>query len=102
MKSAGKKVAPTTSHDTLGLLLESGFVSKYQFAEDRSRYEKVFGRPDRDHSIYLKCGRIAKFSVERVVQAHSDISREKNFKPQSVTSQIFGICQVRDQATERS
>jgi Fur family ferric uptake transcriptional regulator len=92
MKSAGQKVSRATVYNTLDLLLESGFISKYRFAENHSRYEKVFGRPHHDHLICLECGEITEFVSEKIAVAQSEICREKNFKPQSATFQVFGFC----------
>jgi len=92
MKSAGQKVSRATVYNTLDLLLESGFISKYRFAENQSRYEKVFGRPHHDHLICLECGEITEFVNDKVAVVQSEICSEKKFKPQSATFQIFGIC----------
>ncbi|MGA9363251.1 MAG: Fur family transcriptional regulator [Bacteroidota bacterium] len=92
MRSAGKKVSRATVYNTLDLLLKTGFISKYRFAENHSRYEKVFGRPHHHHLICLDCGEITEFVSEKVAAAQSEICREKKFKPQSATFQIFGVC----------
>ncbi len=92
MRSAGKKVSRATVYNTLDLLLKTGFISKYRFAENHSRYEKIFGRPHHDHLICLDCGEITEFVSEKVAAAQSEICREKKFKPQSTTFQIFGVC----------
>jgi Fur family ferric uptake transcriptional regulator len=92
MKSAGQKVSRATVYNTLDLLLESGLVSKYRFADNHSRYEKVLGRPHHDHLICLECGEITEFVSDKIALAQSEICKEKVFKPQSATFQIFGIC----------
>jgi Fur family ferric uptake transcriptional regulator len=94
MKSAGKKVSRATVYNTLHLLLKTGFISKYQFAENHSRYEKVFGRPHHDHLICLECGEITEFVTEKIAAVQSEICREKKFKPQRATFQIFGVCSM--------
>jgi Fur family ferric uptake transcriptional regulator len=92
MKSAGQKVSRATVYNTLDLLLESGLISKYRFADNHSRYEKVLGRPHHDHLICLECGEITEFVSDKIALAQSEICREKKFRPQSATFQIFGIC----------
>jgi Fur family ferric uptake transcriptional regulator len=92
MKSTGQKVSRATVYNTLELLLESGFISKYRFADNHSRYEKVFGRPHHDHLVCLECGEITEFVSDKVSLVQSEICKEKKFKPQSATFQIFGIC----------
>jgi len=90
MKSAGQKVSRATVYNTLELLLESGFISKYRFSDNHSRYEKVFGRPHHDHLICLECGEITEFVSDKVSLVQTEICKEK--KPQSATFQIFGMC----------
>lgn len=92
MKSAGHKVSRATVYNTLDLLLKCGFISKYRFADNRSRYEKVFGRPNHDHLICLECGEITEFVNDKITLVQSEVCREKKFKPQSATFQILGTC----------
>jgi Fur family ferric uptake transcriptional regulator len=92
MKSSGEKVSRATVYNTLDLLLQCGFISQYQFADNHSRYEKIFGRPHHDHLICLECGEITEFVSDKIALVNSEICREKKFKPQSATFQIFGTC----------
>jgi Fur family ferric uptake transcriptional regulator len=92
IKASGHKISRATVYNTLDLLLACGFISKYRFAENHSRYEKVFGRPHHDHLICLQCGEITEFVNDRISLVQSEICKERNFKPQGATFQIFGIC----------
>ena len=92
MKSAGHKVSRATVYNTLDLLITCGFISKYRFAENHSRYEKVFGRPHHDHLICLECGEITEFVNDKISLVQAEICKEKRFRPQSATFQIFGVC----------
>ena len=92
IKSAGKRVSRATVYNTLDLLLKCGFISQYRFGENHSRYEKVFGRPHHDHLICLECGEITEFVSDKIALVQTEICREKKFKAQSTTFQIFGIC----------
>ena len=92
MKAAGQKVSRATVYNTLDLLLECGFISKYRFAENHSRYEKVFGRPHHDHLICLECGEITEFVNDKIALVQSEICKEKKFRHHSATFQIFGTC----------
>jgi Fur family ferric uptake transcriptional regulator len=86
------KVSKATVYNTLELLLECGLVSKYRFAENTSRYEKAFGRPQHHHMICLSCGDIIEFVNEKLERIQDDVCAEKDFLPQSTTLQIFGTC----------
>ena len=88
----GVKVSKATVYNTLEVLLDCGLVSKYRFAENTSRYEKAFGRPQHHHLICLSCGDIIEFVHEKLERIQDDVCAEKEFSPQSTTLQIFGTC----------
>jgi Fur family ferric uptake transcriptional regulator len=90
--SKGVKVSKATVYNTLDILQEAGLVSKYRFAEKTSRYEKAFGRPHHHHLICLECGDIIEFVSEKLDQIQDEVCKNKNFKSQSSTLQIFGTC----------
>lgn len=92
LKSAGSKVSRATVYNTLDLLLQSGLISKYRFGENHSRFEKAFGRPHHDHLICLSCGEIIEFVSDRLAKLQSEVCKKKNFRAESSTLQIFGIC----------
>lgn len=92
MATGGIKVSKATVYNTLELLLDCGLVSKYRFADKTSRYEKAFGRPHHHHLICLECGDIIEFVNEKLDRIQGDVCREKDFKSQSSTLQIFGTC----------
>jgi len=92
MISSGIKVSKATVYNTLELLQECGLVSKYRFAENTSRYEKAFGKPHHHHLICLECGDIIEFVNDKLERIQEDVCTEENFRPQTSTLQIFGIC----------
>jgi len=90
--TVGVRVSKATVYNTLELLQECGLVSKYRFAENMSRYEKAFGRPQHHHLICLSCGDIIEFMNDKLALIQDDVCAEKEFVPQSTTFQIFGTC----------
>ncbi len=90
--TAGTKISRATVYNTLELLKDCGLVSKYRFAENISRYEKAFGRPQHHHLICLECGDIIEFVHERLQRVQEEACNEKNFVAQSSSLQIFGTC----------
>lgn len=92
LKGGGQKVSRATVYNTLDLLVDCGLISKYRFGENHSRYEKVFGRPHHDHLICLQCGDIIEFENDKIVKIQAEVCKEKKFKAQSSTLQIFGVC----------
>lgn len=92
LKSSGSKVSRATVYNTLELLQDCGLISKYRFGESHSRYEKTFGRPHHDHMICLECGDIIEFVSDKLNRIQTDVCRENEFRMQSSTLQIFGMC----------
>ncbi|MDH4070562.1 MAG: transcriptional repressor [Ignavibacteria bacterium] len=92
MISNGFKISKATVYNTLDLLQNAGLVSKYRFAENTSRYEKAFGKPNHHHMICLQCGDIIEFINEKLERIQNDVCTEKDFNMQSSTLQIFGTC----------
>jgi len=92
IKSSGQKVSRATVYNTLDLLQDCGLISKYRFGENHSRYEKAFGRPHHHHMICLECGDIIEFVNDRIEKIQKEVCVENNFKAQTTTLQIFGIC----------
>jgi Fur family transcriptional regulator, ferric uptake regulator len=92
LKTSGSKVSRATVYNTLDLLQDCGIVTRYRFGENHSRYEKTFDKPHHDHLICLECGDIIEFVSDRISKIQNDVCEKNNFKPQSTTLQIFGIC----------
>lgn len=92
MRSKGAKVSRATVYNTLDVLVNCGLISKYRFGENHSRYEKAFGRPRHDHLICLGCGDIIEFVSDKLVRIQEEVCKEKNFRAQNSTLQIFGYC----------
>ncbi|MFA6540088.1 MAG: Fur family transcriptional regulator [Bacteroidota bacterium] len=92
MKTNGQKVSRATVYNTLDLLQDCGLISKYRFGENHSRYEKAFGRPHHHHLICLECGDIIEFVNDKIEKIQNEVCTTNNFKSQTSTLQIFGIC----------
>jgi Fur family ferric uptake transcriptional regulator len=90
--TSGMKISKATVYNSLDLLKDAGLVSKYRFAENTSRYEKVLGRPQHHHLICLECGDIIEFVHEKLERMQEDVCGERKFFPQSSSLQIFGTC----------
>lgn len=92
LRAKGVEVSRATVYNTLDVLVKCGLIAKYRFGENHSRYEKAFGRPRHDHLICLSCGDIIEFVNEKIGKLQDEVCREKHFKPQNATFQIFGTC----------
>jgi Fur family transcriptional regulator, ferric uptake regulator len=92
MMSQGRRISKATVYNTLDLLQECGLVSKYRFAENSSRYEKAYGKPQHHHLICLSCGDILEFVNDRLEGIQEQVCTENEFTPQSSSLQVFGTC----------
>ncbi len=92
LRTRGVEVSRATVYNTLDLFLECGLISKYRFGENHSRYENAFARPRHDHLICLSCGDIIEFVNEKLDKIQEEVCKEKNFRIQNATLQIFGVC----------
>lgn len=92
VKTNGVRVSRATVYNTLDLLLDCGVVAKYTFGDNHSRYEKTSGKPHHDHLICLQCGEIIEFVNKKIEKVREEVCLENNFKSQSTSLQIFGVC----------
>lgn len=92
LNQKGLKASRATVYNTLDLLVECGLISRLQFGEDHSRYEKAFGRPRHDHLICLDCGEIIEFVNDKLEKIQREVCEEKRFRQRNSSLQIFGTC----------
>ncbi len=92
MKTEGSTVSRATVYNTLGLLHESGIVSRNRFSQGYSQYEKIAGRPHHDHMICTRCGAIYEFESPRIRRLQDEVCRGFEFRPTYHSFQIFGLC----------
>ncbi|PIU46152.1 MAG: transcriptional repressor [Ignavibacteriales bacterium CG07_land_8_20_14_0_80_59_12] len=93
LRTDGANISRATVYKTLDLLLKSGLISKYQFDDGHSRYERAFGRPQHHHLICVSCGDIIEFTNTKLGKIRNEVCQENHFKPQTSTYQVFGLCQ---------
>jgi len=102
LKNEGAKISRATVYKTLDILRRAGLVSKHQFDDGYSRYERAFGKALHHHLICVRCGEIIEFSNEKLLKIQNDVCKEKRFKPQSSTFQIFGLCEKCQKELEKT
>lgn len=91
----------TTIYRTLGLLVQMGFVSKFDFGDGRSRYELSMGPKSVGHHHHLvctSCGRVIDYTdfieeeKELLSKTEKELSKRYNFKISNHLIQFYGLC----------
>lgn len=91
----------TTIYRTLELLVEMGFILKFDFGDKRARYELAEGLQGKQHHHHLlctDCGKIidytdfAKEEKELLGQTEKGLSEKFNFKITNHLIQFYGLC----------
>lgn len=66
MKDKNYRVSRATVYNTLDLLVECNLVTRHQFGQTQSQYEKAFGFRQHDHLICLDCNKVVEFCDPRI------------------------------------
>jgi Fur family transcriptional regulator, ferric uptake regulator len=91
----------TTIYRTLDLLVVMGFVYKFDFGDNRARYELAEGLSGKHHHHHLvctECGKIVDYTefineeIELLGQTEKGLSKKFNFKITNHLIQFYGLC----------
>lgn len=93
MKKKNYRVSRATLYNTIELLLECNLVIKHQFGKNIAQYEKAYQCRQHDHLICTCCGKVFEFCDPRVSEIQKSIARLMNFKINSHSLYIYGICE---------
>ncbi len=104
---AVRKIYPaiglTTVYRTLELLVEMGIVAKFDFGDNRARYELAEGPKGVRHHHHLvcsKCGRVIDYTdfideeKELLARTEKGLSDKYNFKITHHMIQFYGLCDM--------
>jgi len=92
----------TTVYRTLELLAQMGLVYKYNFGDDRTRYELAEGPKGKQHHHHLvciKCGRVIDYTdfideeIEFLKRTEKGLSKKFTFEISGHLIQFYGICE---------
>jgi Fur family transcriptional regulator, ferric uptake regulator len=94
-------VGLATVYRTLDLMVQMGFVSKFDFGDGRARYELLEGpgsKRQHHHLICTSCGRVIDYAEyideenELLKRTEDVLSKKFNFKITSHLLQFYGLC----------
>ena len=88
----GTKVSRPTIYRTLKLLERFHFIERFDIRKNCFYYEPVSQKKDHGHLICEHCGKIIGFPCESLKILKSEVAKEKDFKLDNISIQVFGLC----------
>jgi Fur family ferric uptake transcriptional regulator len=88
----GTKVSRPTIYRTLKLLEKYHLIEKLDIKQNCFYYEPKYQKKDHGHLICEQCGKIMDFLCGGLENLKSEVSNEKDFKTDSISIHVFGIC----------
>ena len=88
----GTKVSRPTVYRTLKLLEQFHVIERLDVKKNCFYYEPVYRKKDHGHLICEQCGKIIDFSCGWLENLKSEVSKERDFKTDNISIQVFGIC----------
>jgi Fur family ferric uptake transcriptional regulator len=88
----GTKVSRPTIYRTLKLLQKYHLIEKLDIKKNCFYYESILHKKDHGHMICERCGKIIDFPSESFNTLKSEIGKDKNFKLDNISIQVFGVC----------
>jgi Fur family ferric uptake transcriptional regulator len=92
MKNKNYRVSRATVYNTLDLLVECDLVTKHQFGQNQSQYEKSFGSRQHDHLICTDCNRVQEFCDPRIYNIQKMAGEMLNFNVMHHSLILYGAC----------
>ena len=88
----GTRVSRPTIYRTLKLLEKFHFIERFDIKKNCFYYEPISQKKNHGHLICERCGKIIDFSSNGVELLKSEVGRDKDFKPDNISIQVFGVC----------
>lgn len=92
MKNKNYRVSRATVYNTLDLLLGCSLVTKHQFGQNLSLYEKSYAYQQHDHVICTKTNQIFEFCDPRIQAIQKLVEETFDFTVQSHALYFYGHC----------
>jgi len=96
----GTRVLRPTIYRTLKLLEQSHLIERLDIKKNCYYYEPTHQKKDHGHLICEQCGRIIDFSCGGLENLKSEVSKERDFKTDNISIQVFGICRTCQKANK--
>ena len=96
----GRRVSRPTIYRTLKLLEQLHFIERLDIKKTSFYYEPLSHKKDHGHLICQGCGKIVDFPCESLGFLKSEVAKEKAFKSDYISIQVFGTCGACQKASE--
>ena len=80
MQDKKYRVSRATVYNTLDLLVECDLVTRHQFGQSQSQYEKAFGFRQHDHLICTDCNKVVEFCDPRIQNIQNTVGELLKFE----------------------
>lgn len=93
MKNKNYRVSRATVYNTLDLLVDCYLVTKHQFGQNLSQFEKSYPSRQHDHLICLECNNVIEFCDPRLYAIQKMVEETQNFKVIHHSLTFYARCQ---------
>ena len=80
MQDKNYRVSRATVYNTLDLLVDCDLVTRHQFGQSQSQYEKAFGFRQHDHLICTDCNKVVEFCDPRIQNIQTTVGELLEFE----------------------
>ena len=80
MKEKNYRVSRATVYNTLDLLVECDLVTRHQFGQSQSQFEKSYGFRQHDHIICTDCSAVKEFCDPRIQNIQNTVGEVLQFE----------------------
>jgi Fur family ferric uptake transcriptional regulator len=88
----GLKVSRPTIYRTLKLLEKLRMIERFDVKRNCFFYEPLSQKKNHGHLICDRCGTIMDFSTHGLEMLKSKVYKDKDFKLDNISIQVFGLC----------
>ena len=96
MQDKNYRVSRATVYNTLDLLVECDLVTRHQFGQSQSQYEKAFGFRQHDHLICTDCNKVVEFCDPRIQNIQNTVGELLQFEVIHHSLLLYANCIKKD------
>lgn len=93
MKNKNYRVSRATVYNTLDLLVDCYLVTKHQFGQNLSQFEKSYPSRQHDHLICTDCNKVIEFCDPRLYAIQKMVEETQNYKVIHHSLTFYASCQ---------
>ncbi len=93
MKNKNYRVSRATVYNTLDLLVDCYLVTKHQFGQNLSQFEKSYPSRQHDHLICTDCSKVVEFCDPRLYAIQKMVEETQHYKVIHHSLTFYGSCQ---------